>query len=133
MTRIRTLAYAMGLFFWGVDDGFAGEAMTECPPTKPGHPEIGFKYGEPWPEGVPLGGGASKYEEKNGLVYSTYDYDPIRPLLNSVIVCQYMDGTKIHLPVPGELLRCGTVIRDISRTPPIKKEWLRVWCVSQVP
>jgi hypothetical protein len=114
------------------DKAFAAEVTTECPPTKPGRPEVSFKYGEPYPEGLPLAGSASEYVEKDGLVYAKYEYAPIRPILNSVIMCQYADGSEITVRIPGELLRCEKKFREISNISPFKVEFLRVWCVSEV-
>lgn len=110
---------------------FAAEVTTECPLTKPGQPEVAFKYGEEWPGGIPLAGGADEYVEKDSLLYSKNIYSP-PPRYNSFLMCRYMDGSKIEVPIPGGLLHCGMTIREISRTPPIRKEWLRVWCVSDV-
>lgn len=123
-----TLLSGVGRF----DSAFAAEVTTECPPTKPGRPEVTFKYGEPYPEGVPLAGPASEYAEKDGLVYAKYEYDPIRPMLNSVIMCQYADGSKIEVRIPGGLLRCEKTFREISNIQPFKVEFFRVWCVSEV-
>ena len=129
---IRILICAALLGFACVGDAFAAEVTTECPLVKPGQPEIPLKYGEPYPGGIPLAGGADEFVEKDGLLYAKYNYNPTSPFLNSLILCQYADESKIEISVPGGLLHCGMTIREISRTPPIRKEWLRVWCISDV-
>lgn len=128
MTKIPMIFFAMLSVCLYPGDALAGEVTTECPRTKPGHPEVAFRYGEAWPEGIPQAGGADEYEERDGLLYSKNIYSG-RPLYNSFIVCKYRDGSKIEVPVPGRLLHCGMAIREISRKAPVEKEWLRVWCI----
>lgn len=109
----------------------AAELITECPSTKPGYPDVGFKYGEPLPEGIRAAGGPSALETKDGLLYAEYIYGT-EPLYNSSLECTYQDGAEVKIPIPGGLLRCDKVIRE-DKAFPNKSEFLRVWCVSRVP
>lgn len=131
MAKILIGIFAVWLGISGSGGAFAAEITTDCPPAKPGQPEMLLKYGEPHPGGIPLAGPASEHVEKDGLLY-TKDVYGTEPIYNSILMCEYQDGSEIKVTVPGGLLYCGTTIREISRTPPIRNEFLRVWCVSEV-
>lgn len=132
--KVRRVLLAFALFLFCLHPGnvSAADVTTECPLTKPGQPKVKFRYGEPLPEGIPAaGGGNPEYTEKDGLLY-VKDVYSTQPLYNSFIECRYRDGAVINIPIPGGLLHCGAVIRELGYSPP-RSEWLRVWCISQVP
>ena len=117
-------------------DGEAAEIVTDCPSTKPGDPLVRFQYGEEMERGSP---GEldipEEIHEKGGLTYTTttYYFDGMdkEDLKKAALRCEYQDDSKLVFKIPGVLLRCGKIFREISPKS-AKDEFLRVWCASEV-
>jgi hypothetical protein len=110
----------------------ADEVVTECPLTKPGNPDLILVYSQNMPDGTPSSGHPpDKIIRKDGLTYLFRDYLN-EDEKNSSISCFYSDYTDIILNIPGRILSCTSVIREISPEKLILDEYIRVWCESEV-
>ncbi|MBF0167104.1 MAG: hypothetical protein HQL45_05685 [Alphaproteobacteria bacterium] len=132
MTLKLLLSFSILMAF---NDGpaFAGEIKTSCPLRKQGNPEIRFHYGEPYPDGYPTRTEADRENNNKGLRYVVYEFASYRTN-KAVLMCEFKDRSRIEIPIPGYLIRCGKTINDIDPRKPT--EWLDVWCISddaQVP
>ncbi len=110
----------------------AGEVITECPLTKPRNPDLILVYSLDMPDGTPYSSvPPDKIIRKDGLTHLVKDYsgeDQKEPSIS----CFYSDYTEIILNIPGKLLSCTSVIREISSRNLLLSEYIRVWCVSEV-
>jgi hypothetical protein len=84
------------------------------------------------PDGTPYSSvPPDKIIRKDGLTHLFRDYSEDDEK-NSSILCFYSDYTEIILNIPGKLLSCTSVIREISSRNLLLSEYIRVWCVSEV-
>ena len=106
----------------------ADEIKTFCPASKQGGTGIFFRYGEIWPQGYRTQFDEENIERKGDLTKVTFDLSSYNST-KGVLMCEFNDRSRIEIPLPGLLLRCGMTIRNYdSRTKPI--QWLDVWCIS---
>jgi hypothetical protein len=129
---MRLLLLLIFLLLTLVNPALAGRVITECPLTKPGKPDLILVHYQEMPDGTPYSRHPpDKIIKKNGLQYLIKNYSEENEK-NSSILCFYSDYTDIILSIPGKLLSCTSVIREISSRDLIIDEYIRVWCESEV-
>lgn len=115
---------------------------TDCPLTDPENP--GYRLVGGYPKYDSEDGGDFAVEVRRGdYWHSTEHPQPWNDRAETRLACQYRGpndgGRTIILKVPGQVIRCDWLARDVLRPQPvepgtggpIEAVFLRIWCTSR--
>jgi hypothetical protein len=139
--RPIVIAYAISLMAATCLPAAAWPKDADCPLAHPANPMLKFvsatldQYtnGPPRPPDSDL-----ETKLRDGTIHIVTYYSSYEILRDAILICSYSEirngravhvdhGIDIRLQLPGILMRCEGILRDVPLTEP--NDWKRRWCV----